>query len=389
MAKSLKFFSILTAFALTLSLLSGCVSKPSGEITEMREGFTAKTAADEMGIGINLGNTFDSHYSSEDNLCAFSQVVGEGKPSDYETCWGAVVTTREMIDGMSEAGFGTVRVPVYWGNGMENDGSFTVNKAYIERVEEVVRWVLKDGMYCVVNMHHYDERLITHLPREEVVAAVKTVWTQVAEHFKDYGDHLIFEGFNEYLGAVKEGEQATDQEKFDYCNELNQTFVDAVRSTGGNNAERVLIASGYNTNIDKTTSPGFIMPTDSVKDRLMVSVHYIDNNMYWSKQIGSETWHQYAVSQCELLKNRFTAEGIPVFVGETTGGYVGNMASDRVYGNSQECVRELVRLANEDYGFITVFWDTHNPDGSSFYDRNGCTIPDPINAETVRMYGGK
>ena len=119
----------------------------------------------------------------------------------------------------------------------------------------------------------------------------------------------------------------------------------------------------------------------------MVSVHYIDNNMYWSNQIGSENWHNYTIAQCELLKNRFTAEGIPVFVGETTAGYSGRMAADPVYGSSQDCIRELIKIATEDYGFIAVFWDTHNSDGSSFYNRVTCEISDKQNAETVKKYG--
>ncbi len=383
-SKSLRIIAFFAAALIFAGALCGC---GSSDVYEMRESFSASDAASEMGIGINLGNTFEAFYSSEDNLCAFSSPVGDGDFSNYETCWGAVETTREIIDGMRDSGFKTVRVPVYWGNGMENDGSFTVSKKLLNRVEEVVKWVLEDGMYCVINMHHYDERLITHLEREEAVSAAKTVWEQVAEHFRDYGDRLIFEGYNEYLGAVKEGLNATDQEKFDYCNEMNQVFVDAVRGTGGNNSERILIASGYNTNIDKTTSEGFRTPNDSAKDKLMVSVHYIDNSMYWSKQIGSESWHDYIYYECDRLKSSFTEKGIPVFVGETTSGYVGNMAGNSEYGSSQDCIRELIRIAKEEYGFIPVFWDTNNADGSSFYNRYEYRITDEENAETVRKYG--
>ena len=387
MLKSFKLLAAALASLLLLSSLSGCAGGESADIREMREGLTAQDVASEMGLGINLGNTFEAYYSDDSNMCGFSQVVGEGEATDYETCWGAIETTREIIDGMRDAGFKTVRIPVFWGNGMADGSDFKVSSKVINRVEQVVKWALEDGLYVVVNMHHYDERLIMFLDREQAVDAAEKVWTQVAEHFRDYGDHLVFEGYNEYLGGAKEGTNPSDAEKFDYCNEMNQVFVDAVRSTGGNNAERILIASGYNTNIDKTTSPGFVMPTDTVENKLMVSVHYIDNNMYWSNQIGSENWHNYTISQCELLKNRFTAEGIPVFVGETTAGYSGRMAADPVYGTSQECIRELIRIATEEYGFIPVFWDTHNSDGSSFYNRFECKISDSENAATVKKYG--
>ena len=367
--------------------ISACSDAKAYDIYSFRENLDAKTVSDEMGIGINLGNTFEAYYNDDSNLNGFSQVVGDGKPIDYETCWGAIETTREIIDGMRDAGFKTVRIPVFWGNGMQDGSDFTINDDIAERVEEVVRWVLEDGMYCVINMHHYDERLIMFLSRDEAVYAAKRVWSQVAERFKDYGDHLVFEGYNEYLGCVKEGIEESDDYKFDYCNMMNQAFVDAVRASGGNNSERILIASGFNTNIDKTTEQRFKMPTDTAKNKLMVSVHYIDNAMYWSKSIGNKQWHNYIISQCNLLKDAFTEKGIPVFVGETTGSYDGQMAADNSYGNSEDCICELIRIANEDYGFTTVFWDTHHDDGTAFYDRVNLKINNSENAETVKKYG--
>lgn len=386
MLKKRRLSSLLLALIITSSLFSGCGAK-NKEIYMMREGLTANDVVEEMGIGINLGNTFEGYYSNDSNMCSFSQIIGEGKPINYETCWGAIETTREMIDGMRDSGFKTVRIPVFWGDGMENDGTFTVNKDYIKRIEEVAKWVLEDGMYCVINMHHYDERLIMFLDREDAVAAAGKVWTQIAEHFKNYGDHLIFEGYNEYLGMPRKGTELSDDERFDYCNEMNQIFVDSVRATGGNNSERILIASGFNTNIDRTTDMRFKMPVDTAEDKLMISVHYIDNNMYWSNQIGSDTWHEYSIAQCELLKNRFTAEGVPVFVGETTTGYNGRMSDNSTYGTSGDCIRELIRIAKEEYGFIPIFWDVHKTEGTSFYNRNECKISSSIDAETVIMYG--
>lgn len=382
---------ILTSFVM---LVGGCGSLTScgeadkaADIYAMRESFTATDIAAEMGIGINLGNTFEAYWNDDTNMNGFSQVIGEGNPTDYEKCWGAIETTREMIDGMRDAGFKTVRIPVFWGNGMADGSDFKINEKFADRVEEVVKWVLEDGMYCVINMHHYDERLIMFLDREEAVHAAGRVWEQVAEHFKEYGDHLIFEGYNEYLGGVKEGTEESDEYKYDYCNEMNQAFVDAVRSTGGNNSERILIASGYNTNIDRTTGFRFKMPEDTVENKLMVSVHYIDNNMYWSNQIGSETWHDYIISQCNLLRDRFSLAGIPVFVGETTSGYDGRMSVDSKYGSGEDCIRELIRIAVEDYGFLPVFWETHHDDGTGFYDRVNCKLVKKENAETVKMYG--
>ena len=177
MLKTGRVFAAALAAVMALTALTGCGAKNS-EIYSMREDLSALGAAEEMGIGINLGNTFEAYFNDDSNMCGFSQVVGDGEPVNYETCWGAIETTREMIDGMRDSGFKTVRIPVFWGNGMADGTDFKVNEKYIDRVEEVVKWALEDGLYVVINMHHYDERLIMFLDRKQAVDAAKKVWTQ-------------------------------------------------------------------------------------------------------------------------------------------------------------------------------------------------------------------
>ena len=341
---------------------------------------TAFEYAAEMGIGWNLGNTMESYYEDPDNKTAFASYQGTGTSAwKYETCWGAQYTTQEMIDGVKAAGFDTVRIPVYWGNMMEDDGTFTVNSIYIDRVREIVDYCRKDGLYVVINCHHYDEMLIKNLPQDEALEAIDTVWTQVAEAFKDYSDYLIFEGFNENVGSHRDEDSYTEDEIYAYVNALNQTFVSAVRATGGNNASRLLICSGYWTNIDNTTDDRFLMPDDTVADRLMVSVHYVDNIKYWSNQIGNESWEEYARSQCELLKAKFTDNNIPVFMGETTSIYTSDrFASDAVYTTSQECLEVILRMLSEEYGFVPVLWDV----ADNFYSRRTYEI---INADDAAL----
>ena len=163
------------------------------------------------------------------------------------------------------------------------------------------------------------------------------------------------------------------------ANTLNQTFVDAVRATGGNNTERVLIVSGYWTNIDLTTAPEFIIPEDKTEDRLMVSVHYVDNAVYWSNKIGGQDWLDYIDSQCALLKSAFTDKGIPVFVGETTGLYPrSNFADDAIHTDSTECLEIVLNKLNE-HGFVPVLWDTSN----NFYSRTACMIKNEADREHI------
>ncbi|MBE6861747.1 MAG: glycoside hydrolase family 5 protein [Ruminococcus sp.] len=376
-------FSLITAASLSLVSLSftGCGGNSKSEYDDgkMRDDMSAMEYADDMGIGINLGNTMEAYWEDKNDKTAGASTIGEDTPQDYEKCWGAVVTTQECIDGMRDAGFDTVRVPVYWGNMMADDGEYTVNEKYLKRVQEIVDYCRKDGLYVVINIHHYDEFLIKNHDKDEVLKAVEKVWTQVAEYFKDYSDYLIFEGFNEALGSQREGDNLSEEEIYDYVNDMNQTFVDTVRKTDGNNKKRMLIASGYWTNIDNTTKDSFVMPSDSAKDKLMVSVHYIDNACYWTNNIGGDYWLNYSTEQCELLRTAFIDKNIPVFVGETTSIY----ENDRMAGNakdmqSSEALSTILNMAAA-YDLVPVLWDVND----NFYSRTECRIKSESDAEVI------
>ncbi len=354
---------------------------------------TANEVAKDMGLGISLGNTMEAYEATDCEKITFEwiPVVGNNTPKDYETCWECVETTQEVIDGMKVAGFNTVRIPVFWGNMMANDGTWTINDQYIARVKEIVDYCQNAGVYTVINIHHFDEFIIRRNDIDECERIFTHLWTQIAEYFKDYGPTLVFEGYNEYLGGKQfndKGElvEVSKSKGYKMTNTMNQCFVDAVRATGGNNAERVLIVSGYWTNIDLTTSDRFKMPTDTVEDRLMVSVHYVDNNMYWWNMIGGKDWLNYIDDQCGKLKKAFTDKGIPVFMGETTTTYPKNNmdASVRNKKTSTECLEVVLeRLLDE--GFVPVLWDAN----SNFYSRTEYKIVNPDDAELIKTLAEK
>ncbi|MBR3631228.1 MAG: glycoside hydrolase family 5 protein [Oscillospiraceae bacterium] len=358
--------AMLAAAAMVASL-AGCTVQDKGS---MRRTLTAQECAQEMGVGINLGNTMEAYWADESRNTTGASTIGADTPADYEKCWGAVDTTQACIDGMRSAGFKTIRVPVYWGNMMADDGTYTINPQYMTRVQEIVDYCRKDDLYVVINIHHFDEFLVRNHTREETLSAVKTLWKQIAEHFRGYSDHLVFEGFNEALGTPQDGTTLTEDEAYAYVNEMNQAFVDTVRSTGGNNSNRILIVSGYWTNIDNTTKEKFVMPQDSVNDKLMVSVHYLDNSVFWQNMCGSPRWEQYSKDQCELLKNRFTQDGIPVFLGECAAIYPPEHCMKNMkYQNSSELLQIQLDMA-ADYGFVPVLWDVND----NFYSRTDCKI---------------
>lgn len=338
--------------------------------------------AEKMGIGINLGNTMEAFWEDTADLTGGAQTIGDDTPICYETCWGAVETTREMIDGMKEAGFSTLRIPVYWGNMMADDGTFTIDREYLDRVAELVTYGLDDRMYVVINIHHYDQFLIEHYPQDQVQEIAGVLWEQIAEYFKEYPEELMFEGYNEALGMTGPEGQLDGEKMYAFVNGMNQTFVDTVRSTGGGNAARVLIVSGYNTNIDATTDEKFLMPEDTAEDRLMVSVHYVDNACFWTNSVGNAAWLDYSRSQCELLKERFLNQGIPVFIGECTAIYPQErFAWDAEVTSSSACLEQILGMI-EEYGMVPVLWDTCD----QFYLRSGCRIASEEDQAVIDAY---
>lgn len=335
----------------------------------------ARFIADHMQLGLNLGNTMEAYNAGGCEKVTFTWIPVQGKTTEsYETCWGAPVTNQMIIDGMKNAGFNTVRIPVFWGNMMENDGQWKINTEYLERVREIVDYCFNDDLYVVLNIHHFDEFIIRRYSLEDCEKIIGHLWTQIASYFEKYSEKLVFEGFNEYLGGDQFNdagklESLSRAEAFALTNALNQTFVDAVRSTGGNNKERVLIVSGYWTNIDLTSSSDYVVPEDSATDKLMVSVHYVDNTPYWQNKIGGQEWVDYIEDQCKKLEKAFTSRNIPVFMGETTSIYPQrNFSHAKLpeYSTSSECLKyTLNRLL--DYGFVPVIWDTEH--SNNFYSR--------------------
>ena len=142
---------------LLLSLLMLCalpaLAEPTGDDGVMREGLSALELTRLMGNGTNLGNTFEAC----DNTRGY---VPGNSPMTYEVSWGAPVTTQEMLTGMKAAGFDTIRIPVFWGNMMVNDGTYTINPDYMARVREIVDYAQNAGLYTVINIHHFDEFII-------------------------------------------------------------------------------------------------------------------------------------------------------------------------------------------------------------------------------------
>ncbi len=363
------------ACATVMTCMAGCGSKKQ-KTTGMRD-ISTMEVVNEMGVGINLGNTFES--------CG--DWINSSSVENYEKGWGSCVITKECIKGMADAGFGVLRVPVAWSNMMSDDGKYTLSKDYVKRVKEVVGWAIDDGMYVIMNIH-WDGGWWTGFPtdHDECMKKYKTIWTQLCKEFGGFGDKLIFESLNEEgcwddVWNQWSGSSDGKAEAYGYLNEINQEFVDLVRGSGGNNVKRHLLIAGYATDITLTCDEEFKVPNDPEK-RCAVSVHYytpstfciLEEDADWGK--AKKTWGtdaDYAELKkyMDMVKERFVDNGVPVIIGEY-GVATGNKDMEDV----RRYLSAVAEAARE-RKMCPVLWDTWDDSKKKgFYDRVNCEFSD-------------
>lgn len=303
-------------------------------------GETAKDIVSNIKIGWNLGNTFDSDDS---NLSKSSSVD--------ETYWGNPKTTKEMIDSVKNAGFNAIRIPVTWFNHVDDD--FNIDSDWMARVKEVVDYAYSDNMYIILNLHHEEDSWLD-VQTTSSNDKIKKLWEQIAAEFKDYDNHLIFEGMNEARTkeSANEWNGGTASERAN-INVYWQTFVDTVRASGGNNATRALIVSTYAQSAVADAVNDLKVPSDS---NIIVSIH---SYAPWSmagdstssvSTFGSDQDKKDLDSIFDLLKTTFVDKGIPVIIGEF-GAIDKNNESDRA------ALFEYYVSSAKQRGIKCFYWD--------------------------------
>ncbi len=239
--------------------------------------------------GWNLGNTLDA-------------VKRGAKPDEFvppleaETAWHNPPVTRTMIRAVCDAGFGAVRLPVTWAQHL--DAGSRVDPRWMDRVAEIVGWILDEDMVCLLNVHHDAGAHGWLQATEECHAAFgarfDSLWRQIAERFADTGEKLVFEAFNEMLDGQEHWTQTDDDAAYAAHNRWHQRFVDAVRSSGGQNASRILSLQTYSGGHSARTLSAFQMPEDAVPGRIILQVHNYDPQGFcWLKsdeRLLRDTW---------------------------------------------------------------------------------------------------
>lgn len=349
-----------------------------------------------MGPGWNLGNQLES--------------VTDNVPE--ETNWGNPVITEKLIQSVKAAGFKSIRIPVSYFAKIDDDKDYTIDSKWLDRVQEVVDYCIKNDLYAVINIHGDGYNTIdgswllcNGKNQTEIKKKYKKVWKQIAERFKNYDEHLLFESMNEeFDGSYSE----PNKEYYQNINDYNQIFVDTVRKTGDNNTKRWLIIPGWNTNIDYTAGDyGFKLPTDQYRDkpidkeeqRIMISVHYYSPWDFCGGENGVITqWgneaddpsktsttcdETYMKNQLNLMKTTFADKGYPVFIGEY--GSIGKTSydSENEYYRAY-FARKLCQLSREN-GCIPMYWDNgyNGVHGFGLFDRTTCEVTQPVIIDAI------
>lgn len=263
---------------------------------------TSRQIADAIKVGWNLGNTFDCYDSNHTKIST-------------ETSWGNIKTTEEMINGIKDAGFNAIRIPVTWGEHMDGN---VIQTEWLDRIQEVVDYAYNNNMFVIINMHHDDYIWFNPAESEYSQDSQKliSIWEQISERFKDYGDRLLFEGMNEprTIDSKNEWMGGTPEERA-VINKYEQDFVNTVRASGGNNSERTLIITSYAASAETAAIDDVIIPDDK---NIILSVHYyapwkfsegIDSD--FTDNGKSELDNKFAE-----LKEKFIDKGTPVIIGE-------------------------------------------------------------------------
>ena len=335
----------------------------------------ALVLAKKMYLGWNLGNALE---------CSGTTITGS--VASGETEWGNAAVTKAMIDAVKAAGINAVRIPCAWNRYLESSTNYKIKDFWLARVKQVVDYCVNNGMYAILNIH-WDGGWLENNPtlakQAEVNKKQKAIWEQIAIYFRNYDEHLLFAGANEVnMGST--GGNPT-QDNFNVQMSYNQTFVDAVRSTGGKNTYRNLIIQAFNTNIDQAVS-NLKVSTDNTAKRMMVEVHYYDPWQFCGLEsdanlgkyfaLWGADFHQYATgeltgraatfgeedyvkAQFAKMKTNFVDKGYPVILGEFSPTRRMSLTGDALthHLDSRAYYVKYVTEQAKNYGVVPFYWD--------------------------------
>jgi len=341
---------------------------------------TAMEFVQDIRVGWNLGNTLDAYAEWGNNTNA-------------ETAWVSRLTTRDMIDAIAHAGFNILRLPVTWTTGTGNyrrvgpSPYYTIEPWFLARVEEIANWALDNDMYVIINAHH--DAWKYRVGPESLAQdrdMITSLWTQIATHFRDYCDRLIFLTMNEPQGE-RHNWLGTDEHR-EYVNVYNQLIVDTIRATGGNNETRFVMVPTLSGGAAYEHFRDFRLPSDMHPHRLIASVHsyaptrltfgYYDTHAEFDNDgRGDIDWLWHTIDQ------RFIQQDIPVILGE--------FGSQNKHNEAERAAHARYFVAGgRQLGIPSIWWDNYlfesaNPYHERFglFDRGALEFRFPLIWEAI------
>lgn len=361
------YFSLIAMMASVMPMFAA--AEPDATGMEM----DAQTWCRTVKAGWNLGNSLESAGGTWNNTDWTWTDVWQPDRNKWETCWGNPITTEAMIKAVKEAGFNAIRIPVRWDGHITDYDAMTIDPIWMARVKEVVDYCIGLDLLVVINTHHeaWLENNPLYTYQAKINDRLTKIWTQIATTFADYDDHLAFAGINEV--QINWAQPTTENQAVQ--NSYNQTFVDAVRATGGKNHYRNLVVQTYSCNPYYGIS-GLVVPNDVVEGRLIVEFHYYDpyeycgsgQYYYWGKEYASygatpssnENTMKNLLSQAQ---KKWWQEGLGVLIGEYgVSNHYQASASDDVQKiqleNQEYWYKTFVSTVREN-GFAAFVWDNN------------------------------
>jgi endoglucanase len=322
--------------------------------------------------GWNIGNTLDAWSGNidENGKLAFIQ-------SGENVGWGNPRLNQALFDGLKAAGFNIVRIPITWMGFIGPAPDFHIDEAFLKRVAEIVGYAKNAGLKVIINLHHdgtTDSKKgdqgwlsVRQASRNQdefnrITSQYIRVWKQIANYFRNYGDWLMFESFNE----PHDGSWGSGGEPGQYITIIrwNQSFVDTVRSTGGNNESRYLMIAAYCNDRRQLLSAGFMLPNDKASDKLIVSFHYYDPYEFGIEgsraSWGTPADKQKTVSDFAPLKVKYVDNNIPVIMGECGAVlqlYPSDPAKEQQARQSRREYLPHIFGTAKVYGLVPIYWD--------------------------------
>ncbi|MEO7495752.1 MAG: cellulase family glycosylhydrolase [Massilia sp.] len=280
-------------------------------------GSSATQLAAKMKLGTNIGNTMEAW----------------GCNPAGETCWGQPLVSAAYVKLVKDSGLDAIRIPVSWDQ-YADQTTGKISDVWLNRVKQVVQYAVDNGLYAIVNIHWDGGWLESNFSQEKkdaVNAKQKAYWEQIATQLRDFDEHVLFASANEPAAETPAAIAVLQT--------YHQTFVNAVRSTGGKNAYRVLVIQAPRTDIDLAANSWDALPTDTIAGRQMAEVHYYPWSFtlqgedadysqvfcYWGKDFHSTTdtyrnstreEEDFTDAQFAKMKTKFADKGIPVVLGE-------------------------------------------------------------------------